>query len=147
MIIMLLLKPNLTFLFLQFLEAAQLSVLLQEVRDLSASPKWSARHGSVLCIASLLKHNPSTIMTSSLFSSMLNSLKSSLKDEKVHLRNKDSPVFCVTFPRFLCNLSDTFFWNSFHYVKPRQRPWEGSCYINLQRILPTQEWLSISFHQ
>lgn len=87
-----LLKPNLKFLFLQFLEAAQLSVLLQEVRDLSASPKWSARHGSVLCISYLLKHNPSTIMTSALFSSMLNSLKSSLKDEKVHfVRNKVSP--------------------------------------------------------
>ncbi|ESQ38842.1 hypothetical protein EUTSA_v10022486mg [Eutrema salsugineum] len=70
----------------QYLEAAQLSVLLQEVRDLSASPKWSARHGSVLCIASLLKHNPSTITTSNLFSSMLNSLKSSLKDEKFPLR-------------------------------------------------------------
>jgi HEAT repeat protein len=70
----------------QYLEAAQLNVLLQEVRDLSASPKWSARHGSVLCIASLLKHNPSTVMTSSLFSSMLNSLKSSLKDEKFPLR-------------------------------------------------------------
>jgi len=79
-----LVKPKLlTFLYMQYLEAAQLSVLLQEVNNLSASQNWGARHGSVLCISSLLKHNPSTIMTSSLFSSMLNSLKSSLKDEKV----------------------------------------------------------------
>ncbi|KAJ0229809.1 Protein ILITYHIA [Hirschfeldia incana] len=70
----------------QYLEAAQLSDLLQEVISLSASQKWSSRHGSVLCIASLLKHNPSTIMTSSLFSTLLNSLKSSLKDEKFPLR-------------------------------------------------------------
>ncbi|CAG7894016.1 unnamed protein product, partial [Brassica rapa] len=70
----------------QYLEAAQLSVLLQEIISLSTSPKWSSRHGSVLCIASLLKHNPSTIMTSPLFSAVLNSLKSSLKDEKFPLR-------------------------------------------------------------
>ncbi|KAG2312032.1 hypothetical protein Bca52824_023589 [Brassica carinata] len=70
----------------KYLEAAQLSVLLEEVISLSASQKWSSRHGSVLCIASLLKHNPSTIMTSSLFSALLNSLKSSLKDEKFPLR-------------------------------------------------------------
>ncbi|XP_010470324.1 PREDICTED: eIF-2-alpha kinase activator GCN1-like isoform X1 [Camelina sativa] len=74
----------------QYLEAAQLSVLLQEVRDLSASQNWCATHGSVLCISSLLKHNPSTIMTSSLFSSMLNSLKSSLKDEKFPLRESST---------------------------------------------------------
>lgn len=88
-------KPNLlAFVFLQYLEAAQLSVLLQEVISLSASQKWSSRHGSVLCIASLLKHNPSTIMTSSLFSALLNSLKSSLKDEKVpFVRHKFFPSY------------------------------------------------------
>lgn len=104
MIIVLLMKPKLlTVVFLQYLEAAQVSVLLQEIISLSTSPKWSSRHGSVLCIASLLKHNPSTIMTSSLFSAVLNSLKISLKDEKVPFaRHEFSLVICITF-------SDIFF--------------------------------------
>ncbi|XP_010550811.1 PREDICTED: eIF-2-alpha kinase activator GCN1 [Tarenaya hassleriana] len=70
----------------QYLEAAQLSHLLEELKELSTSQNWGARHGSLLVISSLLKHNPSTIFTSSVFSSMLYSLKNSVKDEKFPLR-------------------------------------------------------------
>lgn len=65
------------------MEDAQLTELLQELSDLTSFPSWSARHGSVLTISSILRHNPSAICTSTVFPSVLNHLQVSLKDEKV----------------------------------------------------------------
>lgn len=65
------------------MEDAQLTELLQELSDLTSAPSWSARHGSVLTVSSMLRHNPSAICTSTVFPLILNHLKGTLKDEKV----------------------------------------------------------------
>lgn len=74
---------ELDFLYSQYMEDDQLSELCKELSNLTSSPSWPARHGSVLTISSLLGHNPSTIFISSEFPSILNHLKATLKDEKV----------------------------------------------------------------
>lgn len=68
---------------MQYLEDAQLSEVLIELLNLGSSETWYTRHGSVLTVSSILRHNPSVIVTSPMFSSIIDSLKSSLKDEKV----------------------------------------------------------------
>jgi hypothetical protein len=68
----------------QYMEDAQLTDLLQELSNLASSPSWSARHGSVLTISSLLRHNPITISLSPLFRFIVEHLKGTLKDEKVN---------------------------------------------------------------
>ncbi|KAH9784184.1 protein ILITYHIA [Citrus sinensis] len=70
----------------QYMEDGQLADLLQELLNLASSPAWAARHGSVLVFATFLRHNPSAISMSPLFLSILDRLKSSLKDEKFPLR-------------------------------------------------------------
>ncbi|KDO52492.1 hypothetical protein CISIN_1g000049mg [Citrus sinensis] len=70
----------------QCMEDGQLADLLQELLNLASSPSWAARHGSVLVFATFLRHNPSAISMSPLFLSILDRLKSSLKDEKFPLR-------------------------------------------------------------
>ncbi|XVE90051.1 hypothetical protein DITRI_Ditri20bG0045600 [Diplodiscus trichospermus] len=70
----------------QYMEESQLSDLVQELLDLSSSSNWADRHGAVLTLSSLLRHNPSTIFMSPESSSILFCLKSSLKDEKFPLR-------------------------------------------------------------
>lgn len=70
----------------QYMEDGQLADLLQELLNLASSPAWAARHGSVLVFSTLLRHNPSAISMSPLFSSILDHLKISLKDEKFPLR-------------------------------------------------------------
>ncbi|KAK9206128.1 hypothetical protein WN943_016401 [Citrus x changshan-huyou] len=70
----------------QYMEDGQLADLLQELLNLASSPSWAARHGSVLVFATFLRHNPSAISMSPLFLSILDRLKSSLKDEKFPLR-------------------------------------------------------------
>lgn len=70
----------------QYMEDGQLADLLQELLNLASSPAWTARHGSVLVFATFLRHNPSAISMSPLFLSILDRLKSSLKDEKFPLR-------------------------------------------------------------
>ncbi|POO02948.1 Proteasome component Ecm29/Translational activator Gcn [Trema orientale] len=77
----------------QHMEDAQLSELLQELSDLASSPSWSARHGSVLTISSMLWHNPSAICASTAFSSILLHLKITLKDEKFPLRDASTKAF------------------------------------------------------
>lgn len=69
----------------QCMEDGQLADLLQELLNLASSPSWAARHGSVLVFATFLRHNPSAISMSPLFLSILDRLKSSLKDEKFPL--------------------------------------------------------------
>lgn len=70
----------------QYMEDGQLADLLQELLNLASSPAWAARHGSVLVFSTLLRHNPSAISMSPMFSSILDHLKISLKDEKFPLR-------------------------------------------------------------
>lgn len=70
----------------QYMEDAQLADLLQELSSLLSSPSWSARHGSVLTIKSMLRHNPTAICMSPFFQSIVDDLKETLKDEKFPLR-------------------------------------------------------------
>lgn len=67
----------------QYMEDAQLADLLQELLNSVSSPAWAARHGSILVFSTLLRHNPSSIFMSPLFTSISDRLKNSLKDEKV----------------------------------------------------------------
>ncbi|KAM6596352.1 hypothetical protein CsatA_006876 [Cannabis sativa] len=77
----------------QHMDVAQLGELLQELSDLASSPSWSVRHGSVLTISSMLRHNPSAVYTSTLYPSILRHLKSTLKDEKFPLREASTKAF------------------------------------------------------
>ncbi|KAH1083318.1 hypothetical protein J1N35_023079 [Gossypium stocksii] len=70
----------------QYMEESELSDLLQELLDLSSYSNWADRHGVVLTLSSLLRHNPSTIFMSPECPSIFLRLKSSLKDEKFPLR-------------------------------------------------------------
>ncbi|KAK6915301.1 hypothetical protein RJ641_020418 [Dillenia turbinata] len=70
----------------QYMENQQLSGLLQELSDLAPSSSWSARHGSVLTLSSILRHNPSMICMLPEFSAIADCLKDALKDEKFHVR-------------------------------------------------------------
>lgn len=65
------------------MEAAQIVDLLQQLSNLASSPSWVSRHGSVLTISSLLRHNPSSVITSAEFPSLVDCLKNGLQDEKV----------------------------------------------------------------
>jgi hypothetical protein len=65
------------------MEEPQLDDLLELLSNLASSPSWVSRHGSVLTISSLLRHNPSSVVTSQMFPSIMRCLKDALKDEKV----------------------------------------------------------------
>jgi len=65
------------------MEEPQLDDLLELLSNLASSPSWVSRHGSVLTISSLLRHNPSSVVTSQMFPSIMHCLKDALKDEKV----------------------------------------------------------------
>ncbi|TQD73975.1 hypothetical protein C1H46_040492 [Malus baccata] len=77
----------------QYLEDDQLTVLLQELSDFPPSLSLSARHGYVLTISSMLRHNPSTICLSPEFPSILDRLKGALIDEKFPLRETSTKAF------------------------------------------------------
>ncbi|KAJ6761628.1 TRANSLATIONAL ACTIVATOR GCN1-RELATED [Salix koriyanagi] len=70
----------------QYMEEPQLDDLLELLSSLASSPSWESRHGSVLSISSLLRHNPSSVVTSRMFPSIMHCLKDALKDEKFPLR-------------------------------------------------------------
>ncbi|XP_011002020.1 PREDICTED: translational activator GCN1 [Populus euphratica] len=70
----------------QYMEEPQLDDLLELLSNLASSPSWVSRHGSVLAISSLLRHNPSSVVTSQMFPSIMQCLKDALKDEKFPLR-------------------------------------------------------------
>lgn len=73
------------FIFLfQYIEDNELTDLLEELVSM-ASSSWHSRHGSVLTISSMLRHKPSAVCQSAMFSSILACLKTALKDEKVPL--------------------------------------------------------------
>ncbi|KAK9919493.1 hypothetical protein M0R45_028084 [Rubus argutus] len=77
----------------QYVEDTQLTELLQELSNFPSSLSWSARHGSVLTISSMLRHIPSTICTSPVFPSILDQLKGALTDEKFPLRETSTKAF------------------------------------------------------
>ncbi|GAB2287177.1 eIF-2-alpha kinase activator GCN1 [Dionaea muscipula] len=70
----------------QYIEDSQLSDLLQELSSSASSSSWSTRHGSVLTTSAMLRHNASALCGSSMFPSVLTSLKGNLKDEKFPVR-------------------------------------------------------------
>lgn len=68
---------------MQYMEEEQLNDLFEELLKSSSSSSWSARHGSLLTISSILRHNSSALMESPSFPLIVDFLKSGLKDEKV----------------------------------------------------------------
>ncbi|XP_050917035.1 protein ILITYHIA [Lathyrus oleraceus] len=74
----------------QYLEAVQITELIQELSTLANSPNWPPRHGSILTISSLLYHNPASIFSSSLFPTIVDCLRDTLKDEKFPLRESST---------------------------------------------------------
>ncbi|CAK9164333.1 unnamed protein product [Ilex paraguariensis] len=70
----------------QYLEESQIFELVGELPNLASSSSYSARHGSVLTISSMLRHNPSAICLPALFSVVVLCLKDALKDEKFPVR-------------------------------------------------------------
>ncbi|CAN6724947.1 unnamed protein product [Malus baccata var. baccata] len=77
----------------QYLEDDQLTELLQELSDFPPSLSLSARHGYVLTISSMLRHNPSTMCLSPEFPSIWDRLKGALIDEKFPLRETSTKAF------------------------------------------------------
>lgn len=77
----------------QYMEPSQLSDLLQELTNTASSPSWYARHGSILTISSVLKHNPKMMCLSSTFPSAINCLKVALNDEKFPIRETSTMGF------------------------------------------------------
>ncbi|KAK2365272.1 protein ILITYHIA [Trifolium repens] len=74
----------------QYLEADQFTELIQELSSLANSPNWPPRHGSILTISSLLYHNPAPVFSSSLFLTIVDCLRDTLKDEKFPLRESST---------------------------------------------------------
>ncbi|KAI3785034.1 hypothetical protein L1987_44143 [Smallanthus sonchifolius] len=70
----------------EHLEDDQIFELLEELTDKASSASWSARHGSLLTISSMLRHIPTIISASSSFTVVADCLKTSLKDEKFPVR-------------------------------------------------------------
>lgn len=87
-------QPNSQFLIRQYMEDGQLSELLDELLNSASSSSWSARHGSVLVISSMLRHNPSLLCASPKFSIVVHFLKESLKDDKVLPSFRNVILFC-----------------------------------------------------
>ncbi|XP_009587833.1 protein ILITYHIA isoform X1 [Nicotiana tomentosiformis] len=70
----------------QYLEDGQVVEVLDELSKSASSSNWCSRHGAVLTICSMLKHNPDIICASSSFTLIVNCLKSTLNDEKFPVR-------------------------------------------------------------
>ncbi|KAG8380391.1 hypothetical protein BUALT_Bualt06G0010500 [Buddleja alternifolia] len=71
---------------LQYLENDQVSEVLAGVADSASSSSWTTRHGSALSISSMLRNNASIVCASPSITSLVDCLKSSLKDEKFPVR-------------------------------------------------------------
>ncbi|KAG5549672.1 hypothetical protein RHGRI_014840 [Rhododendron griersonianum] len=74
----------------KYMEDGQLSELLDELLNSASSSSWSASHGSVLVISSMLRHNPSLLCASPKFSIVVHFLKESLKDDKFPVRESST---------------------------------------------------------
>ncbi|CAJ1961186.1 unnamed protein product [Sphenostylis stenocarpa] len=70
----------------QYLEDFQLTELIQELSSLANLSNWPPRHGSVLTMSSIFRYNPAIICSSSLFPTIVDCLRDTLKDEKFPLR-------------------------------------------------------------
>ncbi|XP_063940401.1 protein ILITYHIA isoform X2 [Daucus carota subsp. sativus] len=70
----------------QYLEDDQFVELLDELTKSASSPDFCSRHGSVLTISSILRHEPSRLCGCTLFSEILDCLKVALNDEKFSVR-------------------------------------------------------------
>ncbi|KAL2941260.1 Protein ILITYHIA [Bienertia sinuspersici] len=73
-----------------YIEDGQLADLLKTLLDLALSSSWTARHGSILTISSMLRHCPSNVCLSSRSSSIISMLKDKLKDEKFPVRESST---------------------------------------------------------
>ncbi|KAI0489335.1 hypothetical protein KFK09_029177 [Dendrobium nobile] len=70
----------------KYLENSEVMDLLQTLSSLCTSPNWYNRHGAMLTLSSVALHAPSMICQSSLFLSIMDNLKSSLRDDKFPVR-------------------------------------------------------------
>ncbi|KAL8156542.1 hypothetical protein AgCh_001585 [Apium graveolens] len=70
----------------QYLEDDQFLELLEELSKSASSPDYCSRHGSLLTISSILRHEPSRLCGCTLFSKILDCLKVALNDEKFAVR-------------------------------------------------------------
>ncbi|CAN4115226.1 unnamed protein product [Withania somnifera] len=70
----------------QYLEDGQVVEVLDGLSKSASSSNWCSRHGAVLTICSMLKHNPDIIYAASSFPSIEKCLKSTLNDEKFPVR-------------------------------------------------------------
>lgn len=74
----------------EYIEDSQLADILKELLDSALSSSWTARHGSVLTISSMLRHCPSRVCLSSWSPSIISMLKAKLKDEKFPVRESST---------------------------------------------------------
>ncbi|KAL3812577.1 hypothetical protein ACJIZ3_013845 [Penstemon smallii] len=70
----------------QYLEDRLISEVLEGLTDSTSSPAWTTRHGSVLAISSMLRHNAAMTYASPLITTVIDRLKGTLKDEKFPVR-------------------------------------------------------------
>ncbi|KAH7283513.1 hypothetical protein KP509_34G010800 [Ceratopteris richardii] len=71
----------------QFLKEDELKTLLNEVSTKGQSPEWTARHGAILAISSILRHAASHIFSTGLLLSVcLEIIKARGRDDKVPVR-------------------------------------------------------------
>lgn len=71
------------------MEETEFLDLLQVLSDLSTSQMWFIRHGSLLTFSSMSLYNPSMICRSTLLSSLIDTFRVALKDDKVRNRHND----------------------------------------------------------
>ncbi|XP_074307849.1 protein ILITYHIA [Silene latifolia] len=74
----------------EYIDESQLEILLEEQLDLAVSSSWTARHGSVLTISSMLRHSPSRVCESSYLPTLISLLKDKLKDDKFPVRESST---------------------------------------------------------
>ncbi|CAA7390601.1 unnamed protein product [Spirodela intermedia] len=70
----------------KYLEDHEVSDMMETLSSLSSSPNWSARHGSMLTLASMSLNNASMMCLSATFPSVISRLKAALKDDKFPIR-------------------------------------------------------------
>lgn len=77
----------------EFMDDSELFDLLQTVSEMMSSPTWSLRHGAVLTVSSILRHNPSLICLAPVFPTIVNHLKDTLKDDQFPIREVTTKAF------------------------------------------------------
>ncbi|KAJ8498675.1 hypothetical protein OPV22_009227 [Ensete ventricosum] len=82
----------------QHMEETEFLDLLQVLSDLSTSQMWFIRHGSLLTFSSMSLYNPSMICQGPLLSSLIDTFRVALKDDKFPIREAANK----TMGRLLC---------------------------------------------